>query len=148
MDHKEIKRLVELVEDANITHLSIEQNDVKIEIKKEGAAPVVPIQIPVPAAPVSVPVASDSPAPAPANDGLIEITSQMVGTFYAGSSPDAAPFVKVGDTIQPGDIICIIEAMKLFNEIESDVSGVIEKMCVKNGDAIEFGQCLFLLKEQ
>lgn len=156
MDLKELKRLIELVEAANISHFSIEEGGTKIKIEKELTAvnsvsnvvltqpahlpsAVPPVMAQAPAAPVVDEVAQE-------NEGLVPITAQMVGTFYSAPKPESPVFVKVGDTISKGQTLCIIEAMKLFNEIESEVEGTIEKICVKNGDPIEFGQVLFLLR--
>ena len=150
MDFKELEKLVTLVENAGISHLSIDENGTKIEIKKEASPSyqmTVPAQAPV-AQPLVAPAATNEPAvPAAKDENLIEVKSQMVGTFYTASSPDAAPFVKVGDTINPGQVICVIEAMKLFNEIESEVSGVVEQVCVSNEQSVEFGQTLFILRK-
>ena len=148
MDIKEIKRLINLVEGADISHLSIEEDGVKIKIEKElrgsFASVVVPQQV---AAPVAAPLAAESAASTQDSDeGLTPVKAQMVGTFYASSNPETPAFVKIGDSISNGQIVCIIEAMKLFNEIESEVQGVIEKVCVSNGDAVEFGQTLFLVR--
>jgi len=152
MDIKEIKRLIGLVEDADISHLSIEEDGVKIKIEKELSnnvtSVVVPQQAPVAAAPSPAAPAASAAAQVPADDtaGLTPITAQMVGTFYSSPNPESPAFVKVGDSISNGQVICIIEAMKLFNEIEAEVSGVIEKVCVNNGDPVEFGQTLFLVR--
>ncbi|NDD66861.1 acetyl-CoA carboxylase biotin carboxyl carrier protein [bacterium] len=152
MDLKEIKRLIEMVEYAKISHFSIEYDDKRIEIKKEWSGnPVVqPHQVVLPPSPTVASPLPDAPSastPLPIHDSnLIPITSQMVGTFYSAPSPDAAPFVKVGDRIAAGTVICMIEAMKLFNEIESEVSGVIEKVCVNNAESVEYGQELFLVR--
>ena len=153
MDFKEIKKLVELVEDAQISHLGLEEDGVKIEIKKEfgnqttsvvmpAAAPVAQVAPAMPQAPT--PVAEQQSVEA-VNSNLIEVKAQMVGTFYDSPNPDSPAFVKEGDTIKSGQILCIIEAMKLFNEIESEVNGTIEKVCTKVGDSVEFGQVLFLV---
>jgi acetyl-CoA carboxylase biotin carboxyl carrier protein len=152
MNLKEIKRLITVIEESNISHFSIEEDGTKIEIKKENCVPlstssiVIPQQQspPVNTVPAAVPVTDETSDAIP--EGLTAINSQMVGTFYASPSPESAPFVKIGDTISDGHIICVIEAMKLFNEIESEVAGVIEKVCVKNGDPVEFGQPLFLVR--
>ena len=151
MDIKHIKQLVKLVEEANISHLSLEVGDDKIKIKKELS--VAPTSVVIPqAGPVATPApvatsATTSEAPAPADDpNLVPIKSQMVGTFYSSPNPESAPYVKVGDSIKINQVICIIEAMKLFNEIESDISGKIEKICVDNGTPVEFGQDLFLVR--
>jgi len=152
MDLKEIKRLIEMVEYAKISHFSIEFDDKRIEIKKEwsGTPVVQPHHVVVSPPPVAGAPVTDTPVastPLPAHDSnLIPITSQMVGTFYSAPSPDSPPFVKVGDRIEPGTVICMIEAMKLFNEIESEVSGVIEKVCVTNAESVEYGQELFLVR--
>ena len=158
MELKDIKRLVQLVESAQISHLSIEENGKKIEIKKEftvAQAPVATaVSLPYPVAapalpPASQPSATDSSQPqAPkANDpNLVTIKAQMVGTFYASPNPDSEPYVRVGDRIETGKVICIIEAMKLFNEIEAECSGVVEKVFVKNSTPIEYGQELFLVR--
>ena len=153
MDFKEIKRLISLVEEANISHFSIEEDGVKMEVRKEfNTVAQAPVVIPAPQA-VAAPVAAEpEPELFPKEDsvsvapGVIEVKSEMVGTFYISPSPDTAPFVKVGDSVSSGQVICIIEAMKLFNEIESDESGVIEKVCVENGQPVEFGQVLFHLR--
>lgn len=150
MDLKEIKRLIEIVEEAKISHFNIEIENMKIEIKKEFSQSVVH-------APLVLPTASPvmaHPAPAPEitpdlpkkDDKLVAVKSQMVGTFYSSSSPEAAPYVKVGDTVNVGQVICIVEAMKLFNEIESDIAGVVEKVCVANATPVEYGQELFLIR--
>jgi len=140
MDLKLIKQLISVVENADITHFSIEENGVKYVIKKQKeviAAPVIstPKAVPEPAQSVEV--------SKPATPHHHVITSQMVGTFYAAPNPDSKPYIQIGDALKKGQIICIIEAMKLFNEVESEIEGVVEKICVKSGDPIEFGQALF-----
>ena len=157
MDLKEIKKLIHLVEEANITEFSIESEGTKIDIKKTGkvadqAASIVLPQAPpiiaqeAPAMPVAAPqVASEQQETK--DENLIAIKAQMVGTFYVSPNPDAPAYVSAGDKITTGQVICIIEAMKLFNEIESDCSGVIEKVCVENGTPVEYGQDLFLIRK-
>jgi acetyl-CoA carboxylase biotin carboxyl carrier protein len=156
MDLKDIKRLVSLVEEARISHLAIEENGVKIEIRKDLSAGVAAPQYiagpmhhaaPTPVAAAVHPTISDVAVAKPAIDpNLLDVKAQMVGTFYSASSPDAAPFIKVGDRVKKGQVICIIEAMKLFNEIESDHEGVVEEITLKNGDAVEYGQVLVRLR--
>ena len=91
---------------------------------------------------------SDAPsAPVATSSDLIEVKAEMVGTFYSSPNPESPAFVKIGDTIQKGQVVCIIEAMKLFNEIESEESGIVEEICVKDSDAIEYGQVLFRLRK-
>jgi acetyl-CoA carboxylase biotin carboxyl carrier protein len=157
MDFKKIKKLVSLVETSDISSLSVEEDNLKVEIKREINAPTPVIQQTVAAAapevitPPVAPVAIDTPTAAlekPSVDAnLTEIKSPMVGTFYASPNPESPPFVTPGKTINEGEIICIVEAMKLFNEIEADISGTVEKICVQNGDPVEFGQPLFLVRK-
>ncbi|MEC8678316.1 MAG: acetyl-CoA carboxylase biotin carboxyl carrier protein [Candidatus Margulisiibacteriota bacterium] len=156
MDFKKIKKLVSLVETSDISSLSVEEDNLKVEIKREINTPspviqqtVAAPQAPIAAAPVA-PIAVDTPAaPEKTNTdaNLTEIKSPMVGTFYASPNPESPPFVTPGKTINEGEIICIVEAMKLFNEIEADISGTVEKICVQNGDPVEFGQPLFLVRK-
>ncbi|MGE4170275.1 MAG: acetyl-CoA carboxylase biotin carboxyl carrier protein [Candidatus Margulisiibacteriota bacterium] len=154
MDLKEIKRLIEIVEEAAVSHVSIETEGIKVEIKKELAgAPVAiahTIAAPVAAAPapIAAPAAQAVEAPkAPAADAnLVPVKSQMVGTFYLTASPEAPAYVKVGDAITKGQVVCIIEAMKLFNEIETEIAGTVEKICVANGSPVQYGQELFLIR--
>lgn len=144
-----IKELAEILADKGLTEIIIEDGEKAISLRKEvkevvaqpvvAAAPVVSTC--APAAP-----ASEAPAKAECKASGTPITSPMVGTFYAAPSPEAAPFVEVGKTIAKGDTVCIIEAMKLMNEIEAEVSGKITEICVKNGDPIEFGQVLMYVE--
>ncbi|RAP36501.1 acetyl-CoA carboxylase biotin carboxyl carrier protein [Candidatus Marinamargulisbacteria bacterium SCGC AAA071-K20] len=148
MDLSQIKKIIQLVEKAQISHLSVEEDGLKVEVKKE-LSNVASVLIPqaqqvVAANPVPVQTAEEPvSSPVDALNGCVEVKTEMVGSFYVSSSPEAEAFVKVGDTIGKGKVICIIEAMKLFNEIESEVDGVIEKVCVENGAPVEFGQTLF-----
>ena len=152
MDLKHIKRIIQLVEESKVSHFSIENNGTKIEVKKELTGTIQTQQVvqavpqqPQPAVPTTE--NTEKAAAAPKEDESLEkIQAQMVGTFYASPNPDAKPYVKVGDTIKKGQIICIIEAMKLFNEIESEVDGVIEKICVSNSTPVEYGQDLYLVR--
>ena len=150
MDIKKIKKLITLVETSDISSLCVEEDQLKIEIKKETpnqviqtTATTMPIEKPAPIQ--ASPAKQEAPADTPSN--LKEIKSPMVGTFYASPNPESSPFVSVGSSVKDGQIVCIIEAMKLFNEIEAEISGKIEKVCVNNGDAIEFGQTLFLVSQ-
>ena len=148
MDFKKIKKLVSLVETSDISSLSVEEDNLKVEIKREGqtiiSQPAAAVQAPIQTATPLPPVEAE-PAPAK-NSGLTELKSPMVGTFYASPNPESPAFVSIGSTISKGDIICIVEAMKLFNEIEAEVSGTIEEICVENGAPVEFGQTLFLVR--
>jgi acetyl-CoA carboxylase biotin carboxyl carrier protein len=159
MEYKQIQELIKTINKSNISELSIEEGDFKIVIKQEIAGtaqyvamPQVPMQMalsqpaPVPMASAAAP-ASSAPAPAAGNDAnLITIKSPMIGTFYRSSSPDKPSFVNVGDEIKQGQVICIIEAMKLFNEIESEVNGRIVKVMPDNSSPVEYDQPLFLVE--
>ncbi|MCI0419243.1 MAG: acetyl-CoA carboxylase biotin carboxyl carrier protein [Acidobacteria bacterium] len=156
MNIKEIKELIEVVSQHGITDLEVERSGVKVRIRKEGQ-PVVVSSVPAnstyafptgyaPAAPPAAASASSSvSAAAPLNEeeGLLIVRSPIVGTFYRSPNPEAEPFVKAGDAVEPGRVLCIIEAMKLMNEIEAEVSGEIVKVYVENGEPVEFGQALF-----
>lgn len=141
-DVKRIRRLVKLMEDHNLGEVDLQQGEQSIRIRRgaEGGVPIV-AAAPVAAAPVA-PAAESSPAAADDADVKL-IKSPMVGTFYAASSPEAAPYVKVGDPIGPDSTVCVIEAMKVFNEIPAETSGKIVAVLVENGDPVEFGQPLF-----
>ncbi len=154
MELKEIKELIKLVSEAEVSEVEVEKGDFKIAIKKieekttivqqaPQAAPV--MQVTVPAAPAA-PIAPAAPVATPAASNLITIKSPMIGTFYKSSSPDKPAFVNVGDEIKPGSVLCIVEAMKLFNEIESEVSGKIVKILVENASPVEYDQPLFLVE--
>jgi acetyl-CoA carboxylase biotin carboxyl carrier protein len=161
MNLNEIQDLIKFVAKSGVTEVEIERKDFKITIKAESkkadqpiivqatapaALPVAPVA-PVASAPAPAPVAA-APAAAPASDDskLITIKSPMIGTFYRSSGPDKAPFTNVGDTISQGSTLCIIEAMKLFNEIESEVSGKIVKVLVDDASPVEYDQPLFLVE--
>ena len=166
MDIKEIQELIKFVAKSGATEVNLEIDNVKISIKspaKKGAVPETTIiqQIPVAQGPAAVmPAAAPTPAPAPApaaesapakateskdEDKYITVKSPMIGTFYRKPSPDKETFVNVGDTIKPGDVVCVIEAMKLFNEIESEISGKIVKVLVDDSTPVEYDQPLFLV---
>lgn len=157
MDFKQIQELIKIVNKSNIGELSIEEKEFKITIKqKEDAvttAVAAPQQVyaPQPAAPAAAPVAQASAGPAPKAaepkaDNLITIKSPMIGTFYRKSAPDKPSLVDVGDEVAPGKVVCIIEAMKLFNEIESEVSGRVVKILVDDASPVEYDQPLFLVE--
>jgi acetyl-CoA carboxylase biotin carboxyl carrier protein len=160
----EIKELIELIADKQFTEFELERGDFRLRLQrgaKEVEAPLiqgvyVPPQVaaPPPALPpvaqTAAPQTSVAPAPTPAappaEENLHTVTSPIVGTFYRSSSPTAEPFVKPGDQVNPGQTLCIIEAMKLMNEIQSDASGTVAKIFVENGQPVEYGQPLFGLK--
>jgi acetyl-CoA carboxylase biotin carboxyl carrier protein len=153
MKAKEIQDLIDFISNSGLAEVKIETEEFKLSIKKYAEAPAVKYEA-APAAPIaSAPIApvaiAAAPAPAaPAKEEtsrLVEIKSPMIGTFYRTSNPDSDPFVSVGDTVTAGQTVCIIEAMKLFNEIESEVSGKIVKVLVDNATPVEYDQPLFLV---
>lgn len=153
MNHKELKELIEFLIEKDIAEFELERGDVKVKIKRAGERtivqtrpemPYVALTVPqsAPAAPAAPPVAVE----APPQESLHIIKSPIVGTLYESPSPGAPPFVKVGDSVEVGQVLCIVEAMKLLNEIESDVAGEIVKKLGSNGQPIEYGQELFAIR--
>ncbi|HQK98136.1 MAG TPA: acetyl-CoA carboxylase biotin carboxyl carrier protein [Bacteroidia bacterium] len=156
MNKKEIEELIKFVSKAGVSEVSLETSDIKITIKNgttrvvEQVVTTAPVVHAMPqAAPVAAqaPAAPAAPAAAPASDDskYITVKSPMIGTFYRASNPEKPNFVNVGDEIKPGKVLCIIEAMKLFNEIESEVSGKIVKVLIDNSSPVEYDQPLFLV---
>jgi len=151
MDLRKLKTLIDLVSESNISELEITETEGKVRIVKGGvAAPVQYVQTmaaPAAAAPVAGPAVAAEPAAAvtPAATGHV-VKSPMVGTFYRSSSPGAAAFVEIGSQVKEGDTVCIIEAMKILNEIEADKSGTITQIMGDNGQAVEYGQPLFVIE--
>ncbi len=153
MDLRKLKTLIDLVSDSNVSELEITEAEGKVRIVKGGGA-VVQGYAPAPvyAAPAAPMAAAPAPAPAaaaPAVAALPEghtVKSPMVGTFYRASSPGAKAFVDVGSVVKEGDTLCIVEAMKILNEIEADKSGTISRILVDNGQAVEYGQALFIIE--
>ena len=156
MNQKELKELIEFLIEKDVTEFELERGDVKVRIKRgaQAAQDVHYVAMPPMAAPAearaAAPAASSAasaavpPAAEPAKEeGLHVITSPIVGTFYESPSPGSPPFVKPGDAVEPGQVLCIIEAMKLMNEIECDVAGELANRLVKNGQPVEYGQPLF-----
>ena len=149
MDLRKLKTLIDLVSESNVSELEITEAEGKVRIVKSGGAVVqqyvpAPVQAPVAAAPAAAPVA-ELPAPAAVPAGHT-VKSPMVGTFYRASSPGAKPFVEVGSQVKEGETICIIEAMKILNEIEADKSGTVTRILGENGQAVEYGQPLFIIE--
>ncbi len=160
MDIRKVKKLIELLDESGIAEIEITEGEEAVRISRypQGAAVA-----PAPAAPAPVAVAAPAPAPAAAaapadvaaaaapaeaeEEGFL-ITAPMVGTFYAASSPGAAPYVQVGDRVNEGDTLCIIEAMKMMNQIEADVSGVVKSIRVQNGEPVEYGQTLIVIDQR
>lgn len=152
MDLRKLKTLIDLVAESDISELEVTEGDGKVRIVKSApAAPqqmvyatapaAMPMAAPAAAAPVAAPAADSAPA---VPEGHV-VTAPMVGTFYRAPNPGAAPFVEVGQSVQEGDALCIIEAMKLLNEIEADKAGVIKEILVENGAPVEYGQPLFVI---
>ena len=157
MDIKQIQDLIRFVSKSGVNEVSIEQNEFKITIKTNQAPTYVTASVPVglppaqaapmaPAASAPEPAAPAAATPAADNSNYITVKSPMIGTFYRSSSPEKPLFVNVGDEIKQGTVLCIIEAMKLFNEIESEVSGRIVKVLVDNASPVEYDQPLFLVE--
>ncbi|MBF4988887.1 acetyl-CoA carboxylase biotin carboxyl carrier protein [Methylophilus sp. 14] len=152
MDLRKLKKLIDLVEESGISELELTEGEEKVRISRAMAPGVAPVTqyvaapAPVAAAPAPAVAAAAAPAAAPAEalDGKV-VKSPMVGTFYRASSPDAKAFVDVGSSVSTGDTLCIIEAMKLLNEIESEFAGTIKKIFVENGQPVEYGEPLFLI---
>jgi len=150
MDIRKVKKLIELLEESAISEIEIKEGEESVRISRANSAPAyVPPPAPLPAA-AAPPAAQALGAPPPAVaepevDGTM-INSPMVGTFYISPSPGAPAFVKAGQTIKPGDTICIVEAMKILNQIESEVSGVVKKVLVEDGQPVEFGQPLMIVE--
>jgi len=155
MDIRKVKKLIELLEESGVSEIEIKEGEESVRISRHptgvvhayaappayappghGAAPSTPAGTPATAAPVAAPAHSPDSA----------ITAPMVGTFYASPAPGANPFVEIGSEVKPGDVLCIIEAMKMMNQIESDKAGRVVSVLVKNGDPVEFGQTLFIIE--
>ncbi len=148
MDLRKLKKLIDLVQESGIAELEITEGEEKVKIVKGGAVSVAPGPAPLPAAPAAPEARAAPPAPPAEPEAGQEghvIKAPMVGTFYRSPSPDAKPFVEVGQAVKEGDVVCIIEAMKLMNEIDADAAGVIKAILVENGQPVEYGQPLFIL---
>ena len=152
MDLRKLKTLIDLVAESGIAEIEVTEGEDKVRIVKHANAPTMPpsagvaaltaVPLGAPAPPAAAPAAAPV-APEPAAGAVVK--SPMVGTFYRSPGPDAKAFVEVGQTIKPGDTLCIIEAMKLLNEIEAEVSGTVREILVQNGQAVEYGQGLFII---
>lgn len=153
MDLKDIKAIIDLMKKNSITEFELEEKDSKLRLKRgiAGAAPVAQSDEPMPMMPVSMAspmVTANAPASgqSSANSGEIDVKSPMIGTFYRSPSPEAAPYVEIGTEVSPDTVVCIIEAMKVMNEIKAEVKGVITQSLVENGKPVEFGQPLFRVR--
>jgi acetyl-CoA carboxylase biotin carboxyl carrier protein len=159
MNQKELKDLIDFLVEKDITEFELERGDVKVRVKRGAEPVVVPVPTSVPAVPMPAvetrpPVAAAAtaapaaatPAEAAAEAGLHIVKSPIVGTYYEAPSPGSPPFIKVGDEVTTGQVLCIVEAMKLMNEIESDVAGEVVKILVTNNQPVEYGQSLFAIR--
>ena len=163
MNQKEIKELIEFLIEKDIAEFELERGDVKVRIKRAAPEPPQPVEriisVPAPGPAVHMPIAhaqgpaataghavAPPAAPPEKKEDLHMVKSPMVGTYYESPSPGSPPFVKPGDSIETGQVLCIVEAMKLMNEIEADVSGEVVQILVKNGQPIEYGQDLFAVR--
>lgn len=163
MTAKELKQILQALVEYGVSELTLETPDYKLTVRRGGEVLVVavpqpaPPPQPLPAAPVAVPspapvapAPAEAPQPPPPSEaecaGCVEVRAPIVGTFYRAPAPDAPPYVKEGDRVEKGQVLCIIEAMKLMNEIESEVSGIVKKILVQNGEPVEYGQPLFLIQ--
>ncbi len=142
MDIRKVKKLMELLEQSGMTEIEIHEGEESVRILRNNNTPIMPASVVMPA-PIAAPVASETSMPA--IDGH-PISSPMVGTFYGSASPTSAAFVKIGQHVNQGDTVCIIEAMKIMNQIEADQSGVVSKILCTDGDAVEFGQTLIIIQ--
>ncbi len=153
MDIRKVKKLIELLEESGIAEIEISEGEDSVRISRFGSNVAAPVAV---AMPPAAPAATAPPAPAPASpvamaeaeeDGHV-VTAPMVGTFYNATSPGSPPFVQVGDRVNVGDTLCIVEAMKMMNPIEAEVSGAIKSIRVQNGEPVEYGQILFVIDQR
>jgi acetyl-CoA carboxylase biotin carboxyl carrier protein len=154
MDIRKVKKLIELLDESGIAEIEITEGEESVRISRHGTHFPPQMQAPAYAPPPQAPAASQAPPPAaapeeaqPEDDGYA-VTAPMVGTFYSAASPGSAPFVQLGDRVNQGDTLCIVEAMKMMNQIEAEVAGTIKSIRVQNGDPVEYGQVLFIIDQR
>ncbi len=163
MDIRKVKKLIELLDESGLAEIEITEGDESVRISRNSSGIAAPAPIyappvqaaapppssvaPAPAAPTPAAAAPAAPDAADDSEGF-EVTAPMVGSFFSAASPGAAPFVQVGDQVNEGDTLCIIEAMKMMNQIEAEVSGIIKSIRVQNGDPVEYGQILFVIDQR
>jgi acetyl-CoA carboxylase biotin carboxyl carrier protein len=147
MDIRKVKKLIELLEESGIGEIEIHEGEESVRVSRAGSTTTVTTQpgVPAGAAPPAVPPAQEKGEELEADGHVVK--APMVGIFYQSSAPEKPPFVELGRSVRKGDVLCIIEAMKLMNQIEADVSGVVARILVENGDPVEYGQPLFLIRE-
>ena len=149
MDVERVKELLDLMESHNLCEIEVERDGVRIRLKKNSAEPrevVAPAMVSVPAVLPGMVGHPEAPKEESPEEDTVEVTSPMVGTFYRSSAPDAEPFVSVGDQVEEDSLVCIIEAMKVMNEIRAEAEGEIVAILVESGEAVEFGQAMMILK--
>ncbi len=157
MDIRKVKKLIELLDESGIAEIEITEGDDSVRISRYAphlpAAPMAyaaapaPVAVPAPVEAAAPPAAAATPAAEPEEDGYA-VTTPMVGTYYSSPSPGSPQFVQVGDHVNEGDVLCIVEAMKMMNQIEAEVSGTIKSIRVQNGDPVEYGQILFVIDQR
>jgi acetyl-CoA carboxylase biotin carboxyl carrier protein len=147
MDLKEIKAVLKLIQETDVEEIEVEQDGRRVRIRRRGSQAAAPLPTVVPSAPMPEMAVTGLSAPAvPEVTNLITVESPMVGTFYRAPAPGADPYIQQGDKVQKGTVLCLIEAMKLMNEIESEVSGRVHSILVENAQPVEYGQPLFLIE--
>jgi len=153
MDIRKVKKLIELLDESGIAEIEITEGEESVRISRYAAAApaaIAPVAMAAPAVPAAIaaaPAVAAVDETEPEEEGF-EVTAPMVGTFYAASSPGAAPYIQVGDRVEEGDTLCIIEAMKMMNQIDSDVSGTVKSIRMQNGEPVEFGQTLVVIDQR
>jgi acetyl-CoA carboxylase biotin carboxyl carrier protein len=147
MDIRKVKKLIELLEESGVSEIEIKEGEESVRISRHPGGAVQMIAAPASVAASAAPAEAPAQQPPPAGGSPVDsdkvVTAPMVGTFYSAPAPGAKPFVELGSEVKPGDVLCIIEAMKMMNQIESDLAGKVTAILVKNGDPVEFGQPLF-----
>ncbi|MEE4161881.1 MAG: acetyl-CoA carboxylase biotin carboxyl carrier protein [Woeseiaceae bacterium] len=153
MDIRKVKKLIELLDESGIAEIEITEGEESVRISRYAQGAPVTVAAPPAAAPPPAPVQgapepAATPAPAAAEEEGFEIKAPMVGTYYSAPSPGASPYVQVGDRVKQGDTICIIEAMKMMNQVEADVGGIVKSIRVQNGEPVEYGQTLVVIDQR
>jgi acetyl-CoA carboxylase biotin carboxyl carrier protein len=156
MDIRKIKKLIEMLEESQLNEIEITEGEESIRLSRSGtpspvfASAPAPAPVAAPASPAYIPdpiPASVAPPANTASEAGSAVSSPMVGTFYASPNPDSKPYVEIGSKVSVGDTLCMIEAMKIFNQVEAEVSGVVRKILKRSGDPVEFGETLFVIEE-
>ena len=147
MDIRKVKKLIELLEESELTELEIREGEESIRLSRSGTVTAVPLQrtVDLPAAESAIPPPQGDQDAHPAPD-TVAVISPMVGTFYAAANPDSEPYVGIGSEVNAGDILCVIEAMKIFNQVEAETSGIVRRILKNTGDPVEYGETLFLIE--